>query len=621
MVEVDFFEQFKNSIADLDPVLWSEKHLRIGADEPVKLSGAYRLFADIYRYIGIKALEPNGKPIVMVKGRQTGGTTCINALELWFTASGLFGVNGKSPIRLMHCWPSQEQRDKYSKTKLNTMMSASVSGSNNEGRKKIGQKSYVEEQLDVSSPANNNLSFKQFKGGNQIFIEYAGYDGSRLRGLTIDIACFDECGQYLRASETFANINQSLKRAKYGDQGVQLYVGTPLQKSSDYWRMWNASSQQYFHLRCGKCEKLFPLYTPGNDDWEKVWLYEFIVKCTHCDYEQDKRDAAGKGEWVCYGDKNAKYVGYHLNQLYMPEITKEKIIAEKPGTHPTNSEKTYRNEVLGEFWNEDLTPITFEELDNNCSDITRSFISKINPGNEQKAYLGCDWGKRDLLDASNKDEIAAGHRGNAQASYSCAIVLIPEGTTLFCGFAMRLPRNTFEYRKTLIDQLMRNYQITQACADIGYAQQQQEYFSEHYGSRFVSSNALGKMNNHIKYLSDTIPQTIMFERDYYLTELFEMMKQGRIKFPVKNYDQIAWLYNHISQSMEIRHTERANIEGIRYIKSGIPSDGLMALLNAYLAYKFDITNHFSVSDTQGMSMIKQIKKPSVIAAFAPKRRY
>lgn len=620
MVELDFFEQFKRSIGNLDPVKFCETYLQIDG-APFTLSSGYKPFADIYRYVGLKALEPNSKPVILVKGRQVGATTMLAALSIALCASSVYGQSAsKPPIRIMHCWPQQEQRDKYTKTKLNVMMSSGIAldGSKIKG----GQKSYIEEMLDASSPANNNLSFKQFKGGNQIFIEYAGYDGDRLRGMTFDFLAWDEIQSFINAGQIFNTVEQSLKKSKYGNGGCRVYMGTPKEKSSDYWRMWNRSSQQYYHLHCEKCNDYFPLYTPDDvESWEKTWLYAFVVKCAHCGHEQDKRVASETGKWFCYGDPDAEYIGYHINQLHMPHLTKEQIIAEKPGNHPTNSERTYYNEILGLFYSGDSSPITYEEFDSQCAEITRSFLSRINFGQDQKAYLGCDWGKRD--DTGSNDAHGVQHSGNSHASYSCAVVLVPEGSTLFCAFAKRFSKNTAEYRKSLIDQIMRTYNISQACGDIGYAPQLMEELNSKYDSKFLATNALGgKLNNHERYISDISPQIIMFDRDYYLRELFDLMKQGRVKFPVKNYDQIAWLVNHICLGLEIKTTKtKFGEENNRFVKSSIPCDGLMALLNAYLAYKFDVTNQFSTSGIQMTNGSKQVKKPSVIAAFAPKRKF
>ncbi len=105
MVE-NIFEKFKDNISNLDPVAWAEKTLTIDG-KPLRIHGnGYKAFSDIYRYVGITALQANSKPILLVKGRQTSGTITALSLSLFFCASGIFGVGNKAPMRVLHCFPT-----------------------------------------------------------------------------------------------------------------------------------------------------------------------------------------------------------------------------------------------------------------------------------------------------------------------------------------------------------------------------------------------------------------------------------------------------------------------------------------------------------------------------------
>ena len=114
--------------------------------------------------------------------------------------------------------------------------------------------------------------------------------------------------------------------------------------------MWQASSQQYYYLGCENCKEHFPLYTPGSDDWEKIWIHGIIVKCRKCGHEQNKLEAQERGKWVALKDPNdrdCEMIGFHINQLYMPMFTREDIDKEKPGRHPINTERVYQERSLG----------------------------------------------------------------------------------------------------------------------------------------------------------------------------------------------------------------------------------------------------------------------------------
>jgi len=313
-----------------DPVKFCEDNLKVDGQKFRITGNGYKPFADIYRHIGLEAIKQDSKPMVFVKGRQVGFISMLTNLECYFAASGVFGTE-RLPIRVFHLFPSLPVATHFSKYKLARTMEAEV----------------VQAQLDKSYPYNDSLGFKQFKNGNQIWTDSPGYYGDRMRGRTGDLIFFDEVQDINQ--EAVESAQKILTQANYGPkgQGVQLYFGTPKQKKSYFHKLWEDSSQHYFHLRCGKCNELFPLYRP-DVNWEDIWLYGYTVKCTECSHKQDKRKAAEYGQWISWRPEE-KYIGVHINQLYIPAFTKEVILQQKPQNNPMNTEMVYQNEVLGEF--------------------------------------------------------------------------------------------------------------------------------------------------------------------------------------------------------------------------------------------------------------------------------
>jgi hypothetical protein len=122
MENKDLFNRLKEQLISIDPVEFCEKNLTLDGKPFTLHKNGYKPFSDIYRYIGIKALEPSAKPVIMVKGRQVGATTMASAIEMYFMGSGLFGGNSKPPIRVIHAFPQLELAAAYSKTKLNQMI-------------------------------------------------------------------------------------------------------------------------------------------------------------------------------------------------------------------------------------------------------------------------------------------------------------------------------------------------------------------------------------------------------------------------------------------------------------------------------------------------------------------
>jgi hypothetical protein len=964
----DLFAQLKESVLNIDPAHFCPNNLTLDG-RPFRLEGnGYKPFSDIYRYIALKAIEPNAKPIVLVKGRQVGATTMAAALECYFMACNMYGTGGRPPMRILHLFPTLGLAAAYTKDKFDPMVAAArpIPGE----LKPTGLlKTIIEAKLDTSSPANSSLHYKKFLYGNQIWIESTGLDGDRIRGrqlcletelptpsgfvklkdvkegdslfderglvckvtkvhpvnqtpeayrltfddgtvvdacsehlwlthtkrerkfakkgksarvkntkeifdtlkvrgesnhsipvclpvhyparellidpyllgfwlgdgdrqgrietadpevlteyehrlvpsssvdhggqfterpsksccyrvvgLTTDLwklglaynpgkrnraagkgyyhkripeeylrSSFDQrlallqgimdsdgccgedgrcefvqvesrkefayqvlelirslgikasivrreswrynvrhqdkhriqfwttlpifrlqrklrnlknkltksCNRFIRSVERIPSkpmrcitvdspshlylitgsfipthntadcaffdevqdmpanaigaVTKILTQAKYGydGKGVQVYFGTPKQKNSNYWKMWQMSSQQYYHLHCEKCGEYFPLYRP-DVDWQKIWLYGFIVKCTHCGHEQDKRVAAENGKWIpirSSDDPDVKMVGYHINQLYIPHFTRELIEEAKPENSPINTERIYRNEVLGEFYDGEGGTISKEVIDEMCAKHDMKIARIITPGAGRRVYAGFDWGQR-----ANWDQMAGRRQGR---SYSCAVVLSAHGPRLFSvDFATRLMRNDPQTKKDVVEEMFRRYSVHLGVGDIGDAFDLTHTLQKMYNEKFLASRAAPKVNGHIKYANDVFPKEIVFERDYYISELMGLLKEGAIKFPYGSYDRIEWLVNHCC-SMEIKITQNRSGDPVRhYVKGATPNDGFMALLNAYLAWKFDVTQGFKIRQPQYMKyeVATQAKPVQAIVGYLPKFR-
>jgi hypothetical protein len=618
----DLFIKLKKQLMMYDPVVFCQEYLTLEGKDFTLSGNGYKPFGDIYRYIGVKALEPDSKPVIIVKGRQVGATTMASALEMYFMGSGLFGDGFRPPIRVIHAFPQLELAAAYSKTKLNQMISqAKVPEGAKESKSGARPKSYMQQLLDQTTATNDSLHFKQFQGGNHLWVESTGVDADRIMGRTADVIFFDEVQK--TTGQAIGNALKILTTAKYGrpTQGVQVYFGTPRRKGSDFHRMWQKSSQQYYHLGCENCKEHFPLYTPGSDDWQKIWIRDKIVKCPKCNFEQDKLAAQERGKWVALKDshdQDCDMIGFHINQLYMPMFTREDIDKEQPGRHPINTERVFMNEVLGEFFQGDSSPISPDEIRDLCADRERKFSPRIMPPKgliQQFAILGIDYGARsDLEQLADPDRVKP-----AGQSYSTAVVLLTKGPGLLSiEFATKFKRNDIESKKGIIDQLMRQYSIQLAVGDIGYSNDFSAMLHNTYGDRYLVSRAHNKVNDKVKFNVDAFPKELVFERDYYISEMFEQMKKGMIRFPYGDYEKVAWLVDHCS-SMELKPSiSKYGDHTIHYVKGGTPNDGFMALLNAYLAYKFLITRGFTNNNPQAQTT-RNINKPMVLGGYMPRK--
>jgi hypothetical protein len=314
-------------------------------------------------------------------------------------------------------------------------------------------------------------------------------------------------------------------------------------------------------------------------------------------------------------------IGFHVSQIYMPMFTREDIINEMPGIHPLNTERTFMNEVLGEFFQGDSSPITPEEIRECCAYYGRKFRARIDSSSEedknQLIVMGIDYGaKADMEQLANPDKLI-----NRGQSYSTAVILTAKDAgRLSIEFCTKFKRNDAESKKSLIDQLMRQYSVQLAVGDIGYSEDFSSMLHNCYGDRYLVSRAHNKVNGYTKFNADAFPKEIVFERDHYIGELFEKMKAGMIRFPFGDYEKIAWLIEHCS-SMEIKPSiSRGGDPSIHYVKGGTPNDGLAALLNAYIAYKFLLTNGFTNNNPLlHQQSFKQANKPLVMTGVISRK--
>lgn len=621
----ELFNKLKKQLLSMDPVSFAEANLVLDG-KPFTLHGnGYRPFADIYRYVGIKALEPNAKPVIICKGRQVGATTMASVLEMYFMGSGIFGAGPNPPIRVIHTFPQLELAAAYSKTKLNQMILSAVPSDGQEKKNSGGKvKSCMQALLDQTASTNDSLHFKQFAGGNHLWVESVGIDGDRIMGRTADVIFFDEVQK--TTGLAIGNSLKVLTTAKYGrpSKGVQIYFGTPRRKSSDFHKMWQKSSQQYYYLGCEKCKEYFPFYIPESDSWKEVWIYGKVVKCSKCGFEQDKLEAQERGKWVSFKDENDEdcdMIGFHINQLYMPMFTREDINKEMPGIHPINTERVFMNEVLGEFFQGDSSPITPEEIREYCADVGRKFRARIDLSQEenknQLVVCGIDYGARsDLEQLADPEKVI-----NRGQSYSTAVVLSATGPgRLSIEFCTKFKRNDVDSKKGIIDQIMRQYSVQLAVGDIGYSNDFSAILHNSYGDRYLVSRAHNHVNGHVKFSADAFPKEIVFERDHYIGELYEQMKKGMIRFPYGDYEKIGWLIEHCA-SMEIKPSiSKGGDPSIHYVKGSTPNDGFMALLNAYIAYKFLITGGFTNNNPLLQTQsFKQMNKPLAVTGYIRKR--
>lgn len=561
--EKESFDQIKSSFLDFDPAFFIENNLTIDGSDFKIIGNGWKFMVDVYRYIGLQSTQKTGKPVVIKKGRQVGATMMAAAIDLFFTNSGLFH---KPPIRVLHAFPSLGQVKKFSQDKLEGFVRTSKNGFISKNK------------LDGNSV--DNLTMKQFKTGT-LWVDSIGEDGDRIRGMTVDAIFFDEVQDMFATA--IGNATKTLTAAKYGPvgQGVQVYFGTPKEKNSYFSSLWDMSDQRYYHLGCKSCKETFPFYLPDDKRWMDIWVSGHTIRCPLCSCEQHKIEAIERGKWVpSRNPDECKLVGFHINQLYIPYFTKENILNLMPENNPLQTERIFKNEVVGEFFSGAGLPITRAEIYEKCRDADRAFSKTINP-REKSAYLGVDWGGKD-----------DGSDSNVGQSYSCVVILsaLPDGT-LLVEHAHKLRKQDFDYKKETIHEMYKRFGVKQGLSDWFFGQDVVHDLQRHYGPKFLGAQGSGNLLKPLKFREDEL--IVSYNKDMMIEEIFDLFRKGKIRFPWKSFEYIEWLIDHCT-SMESSIRTIGGQPVKTYVKGPSPNDGLMALMYAYMAYKFDATKGFSI---------------------------
>lgn len=560
----ELFTQIKSSFLDYDPAHFVENNLTIDG-QPFRIVGnGWKFMADIYRYIAMQATTEIGKPVVLCKGRQVGATMMAGALDLYLTNSGLFS---NPPIRVLHAFPALAMVKKFTQDKLEGMIRTAKNDIINKNKLK-----------DIN--AVDNLTMKQFTSGT-LWVDSLGRDADRIRGMTADVTFFDEVQDMYGAA--IGNATKILTAAKYGavGKGVQVYFGTPKERSSYFHSIWEQSDQRYYHLGCGNCKDHFPFYLSGDDRWKTIWVEGFTIQCPLCGHKQHKIESIELGKWVPTRDPaTAKYVGYHINQLYLPNFPKQNILDLMPENNPTQSNRVWNNEVIGEFYSGAGLPLTKADIYEMCRDQDRSMARKIDP-HHKRTYLGVDWGGK--VENDNID------RGQ---SFSCVVVLSAQADgTLLVEHAHKIGEHRFKHKIATIKECYRRFGIQRGVSDHFYGQDVVTDLQMIYGDRFLGAQGSGNLAKPLKYREDEL--MVGYHKDLLIDEIFEKFKKGKIRFPWQSYEHLEWLIDHCT-SME-QGTRISSGQPIKIYKKGsIPNDGLMALMYAYIAWKYDMTKGFTI---------------------------
>lgn len=559
----------------LDPIAFVEKTLTIDG-KPFRLNDCGRDYLhEIYRYICLQAVGDKGKPVVVKKGRQVEMTTTACAVSLYMACSGAY-----DHIRGLHTFPQIEQARRYSKVVFSPRIKESINGC-----------------LFTMLENDGSVTQKPFKQGNFILIEGAGDAGDRLRGLPLDYALFDEIQDLARQARE--NTQEALSHSKFGPPGfgMELDFGTPKDENSDFHDLWLASDRRFYHLKCIHCGHFFPLfydYTPQKEVTDTNLTEGRMCECRDrsgkgCGKVMDKRQAVKGGKWIATGDKlgnidTATRRGYHIDQLLIPDITREAIDEKLQ----TRTARAFANEVAGDFYaGRDTGPSFKEVLEATTLDPdTREWRFSVQVP-DKMTWAGIDWGQR----LSGEDD-----EGSGGYTVFTVISRMPHGKFRL-EFTHRMDQRLVTGDTGQLAEMMswiRHYNCKVVACDFGAGYVQNQVLKEKFPDRVME--IVSSANCRDTYKLDKTKKQITIDKHRVFEEVYdEMMDRGSFCFPYKEPQKVEWLMQHIANVEIVSSISNSGQIKKQYIKQGPtkPIDGACALIYAYTAYKFQKTSGFS----------------------------
>lgn len=481
---------------ELDPIKFVENYFNLEGKPFVLINdrpeNARHYLRHLYN-VPIFYLPKVKKSLVIVKGRQVEMTTTVNNIIAYL-------LHNIPYFTVLYVVPKSDQAKRFSETRFDPLF---------RDRKNT-------EILKALKNGTYNKSVKEFANGSVLYVYAAADKGDNIRSISAHAIIKDEYQDFDKDAEEV--IDETLTHSPWK---INISLGTPKYTNSRFHSRWKSSTQNYYHLLCPKCNQYFVL---GLDNLVKG----FIVKCSYCGYEEDKRLLVPKGKWIA-SNPEADTIGYHLSQLYVPYITKEDIYnnIKKREAEGADVAKYVKNEILGEFYEGHVQKLT-------PTDIMASFNSNL-PYDiyipvTTPVFMGIDWGGFNAVD------------NDPDTSYTVVSVgAFNKDGKLFLNYIEIIDSKDELAQVDRISYLMQKYHVNLAVADVGYGKIKNMELMKRFPGRFKTCKYL---QGSATTLLDKNPErnNILVNRDYSLEELYSALKYGKLAIPKNAHTE--WIIDH-----------------------------------------------------------------------------
>ncbi len=263
----------------------------------------------------------------------------VGATELVTTLIGYIVDTAKTPTPTMMIHATTKSAEKYAKDRLMPMFRDSPR---------------LSELLDMSSRnSDNSMLHKRFINRDATLDLVGSNSPAALASQTIRFLIADEIDKY-PTFEIGDALTLAVKRTQTFKNQVTFFISTPTIKGrSRIERIYSESDQRQYYVPCPTCEHEQTLiierlaYVNGE-------AHYICESCNVKIAEHNKASMVEHGRWIAKFPKRAeKQVGFHINELYSPWSSWQKILDEfykRKGNDALL--KPFYNEVLGLPYNE-----------------------------------------------------------------------------------------------------------------------------------------------------------------------------------------------------------------------------------------------------------------------------
>lgn len=488
------------------------------------IEAAFHVDMDLpFKFEGREYLRPiydnQDKIMVLYFGRQSEkSTTLANKMLMYSIAYRRF--------RTLYVSPADTQTKEFSMDKVDP---------------KLRYSPYIMENFWGETPPIDNVYLKEMRNGSRMVFRSAYKNPDRIRGISADMLCVDECQD---VNPDFLPVIEEC--ISHSQHRFRLYAGTPDMHMDALDQVWGYSDQTEYVFKCPK----------GHWNRQDFEIVERISKdgvhCKSC----GEIIIRASGQWVVT-NKEGRYKGYRTSQLMVPWLDGDDII-DKLERYPT---KRFLNEVVALPYESSAAPVAERHLKACCDEKVRMIRYGVSPSVGSPVFAGIDWGT-----------------GLKSYTMLCFVAhLAGKWTVLRAKRFTGIETDANVQMKLIMEELGRFNPISVAC-DWGFGFLQNAQVKLKYQHGDVKTVFSSSQSSPASY--DRVSDRFTINRSYMMSRMFNMILQEQIRFPAWE-DFATFGKDILTIRAEDPDESTAATKQLKYVRVG-PDDFFHAMMYALM---------------------------------------